>query len=292
MRALALVPLLLLVLGCSAGRPYVSSDAPGHTPSRAYVTLPWLADELDLDYRGEAGGYIELSAPPDNVVLIHDSREARVNGRTVSLECPCQLRGAEYVVTSADAARVSRVLLDIRSSRGLRPESEARPPALGISPGPIRAAWMPSAPSRPWKYIVIHHMAADRGSAEAIHRIHQSQKFDGLGYHFVIGNGSLTRDGAVEVGYRWKNQTHGAHARVHPGDDNYWNRFGIGICLVGDFTRSDPTGRQLDALVDLVQELMDAYGIPARNVVPHRFVKPTECPGQHFPWEEFHSRLR
>jgi hypothetical protein len=289
---LVVVPVLLAALGCSSNRHHASRDAQSRAPSRAWVSLPWLADELDLDYRGEEGGYIELSAPPDNVVLVHDSRRALVNGRTVSMERPCQLRGAEYVVSSADADRVTRALLEIRAGRGSPPVAERAPSRAASAPPILRAAWRPSAPSRPWKYIVIHHMASERGCADAIHRIHQSQGFDGLGYHFVIGNGSQSGDGVVEVGYRWKTQTHGAHARVHPGDDNYWNRFGIGICLVGDFTRSDPSREQMDALVDLVTELMEAYRIPARNVVPHRFVKPTECPGPNFPWGEFQARLR
>jgi hypothetical protein len=289
--ALVVVPWLLAALGCSARQPHVSPDSPGRSSS-AYVSLPRLADELDLDYRGEAGGYIELSAPPDNVVLIHDSRQALVNGRSISMDRPCQLRGAEYVVAHVDAERVTRALLEIRASRGPQSGAEAKPRQPWPAPSTLRPAWRPSAPARPWKYIVIHHMASERGCADAIRRIHQSQGFDGLGYHFVIGNGTQTSDGLVEVGYRWKSQTHGAHARVHPGDDNHWNRFGIGICLIGDFTRAEPSDRQVDALVDLVQELMEAYRIPAKNIVPHRFIKPTECPGPNFPWSEFLARVR
>jgi N-acetyl-anhydromuramyl-L-alanine amidase AmpD len=115
---------------------------------------------------------------------------------------------------------------------------------------------------------------------------------DGLGYHFVIGNGTLSGDGEIEVGYRWKSQIHGAHARAKPGDDNRWNELGIGICLIGDFRYVEPSEQQLDTLVRLVRSLRVAYAIPAASVVPHEFVKPTICPGPKFPWAEFHARIR
>ena len=109
--ALVVVPWLLVSLGCAARQPYVSPDSPGRSTG-SYVSLPRLADELDLDYRGETGGYIELSAPPDNVVLIHDSRQALVNGRAVSMERPCLLRGAEYVVDFLPKVKLEIIVRD------------------------------------------------------------------------------------------------------------------------------------------------------------------------------------
>ena len=114
---------------------------------------------------------------------------------------------------------------------------------------------------------------------------------DGLGYHFVIGNGTFTGDGEIEVGYRWRKQIHGAHARVRAGDDNRWNNYGIGICLVGDFRYTAPSERQMAALVRLVRQLRRTFNIPCTRIVPHDFVKPTICPGPKFPWAEFHRRI-
>ena len=125
-----------------------------------------------------------------------------------------------------------------------------------------------------------------------IHRAHLRRGMDGLGYHFVIGNGSETGDGEIEVGYRWHRQGHGAHARAHPDDDNRWNNYGIGICLVGDFQYTVPTQAQMDSLVKLVRHLQRRYGISLARVVAHDFIKPTICPGPRFPWAEFHARLR
>ena len=83
-----------------------------------------------------------------------------------------------------------------------------------------------------------------------------------------------------------------AHARARTGDDNRWNLHGISICLVGDFTKTAPSSRQLDTLEGLVRALRAEYDISVRNIVPHRFVRPTECPGPKFPWQEFLARVR
>ena len=65
----------------------------------------------------------------------------------------------------------------------------------------------------------------------------RDNQWDELGYHFVIGNGTHTGDGQVEVGSRWGKQKHGAHCKT---PDNYYNDHGIGICLVGNFENSNP----------------------------------------------------
>ena len=156
------------------------------------------------------------------------------------------------------------------------------------------AAWHPDpgVKTRAWRYIVIHHTAGATGSAAYIHRLHRQRGWDGLGYHFVVGNGSMTGAGEIELGYRWRAQLKGAHARARAKDDNRWNLNSIGVCLVGDFTDGGPSSKQLDAVVRLVRALRAEYGIPAGNVVPHRFVRQTECPGVSFPWDEFITRIR
>jgi hypothetical protein len=227
-------------------------------------------------------------------MLVRDSRRAVVNGETVDMQSPCMVRGEDFILAPEDAATLTRTLNELRSSR-----YEPEPLVVPARPAPVRPAvlpeaWRPPRGVRPrkWTYIVIHHMASPKGSAAVIHRMHQKRGWDGLGYHFVIGNGTLTKNGAVEVGYRWTRQEKGAHARARSGDDNRWNLHGIGICLVGDFTNAPPSDTQFETLVRLVRALRAEYGISFDNVVPHRFVRPTECPGRRFPWQEFRSRIR
>ena len=154
-------------------------------------------------------------------------------------------------------------------------------------------AWYPPGRriSDRWSTIVIHHSATGRGDARLFDKHHRQQNgWDELGYHFVIGNGSLTPDGRVEVGPRWAKQKHGAHCKT---PDNYFNQHGIGICLVGDFTRSSPSPRQLASLTRLIQFLSETCGIAPNRVTTHRAVTgKTECPGRRFPIASFLGSLR
>jgi hypothetical protein len=133
---------------------------------------------------------------------------------------------------------------------------------------------------RRWQYLVIHHSATATGNASSIDRAHRDRGFDGLGYDFVIGNGTNSPDGVVEVGYRWRQQITGAHAKTA---GNFMNEHGVGICLVGDFTRTRPTPAQMRSLDRLCTFLAQYCGISASNLRMHGDVKSTECPGKLFP---------
>ncbi len=143
------------------------------------------------------------------------------------------------------------------------------------SPG----AWAPAVYPRPWRWIVIHHSATDAGSAELFDRMHRAKGWDELGYHFVITNGNGASDGLVQVGPRWIKQKWGAHCGGTPNND--YNNYGIGICLVGDFTNSLPSQAQLQSLLRLVSYLSRRYEIDPSCVIGHRDAPnaSTECPG-------------
>lgn len=158
-------------------------------------------------------------------------------------------------------------------------------PRPGAVPAPsagtpeLPAAWMTPL-TRPWRFIVLHHSATETGGAARFDRSHRRDRgWDrGLGYHFVIGNGTDTGDGVIEVGPRWARQEPGAHAGTP-----LYNEQGIGICLVGDFRTRAPSVRQLDACRRLIAALRARCGIPASRVVGHCDVRPgTECPGACF----------
>jgi len=141
-----------------------------------------------------------------------------------------------------------------------------------------------------WTWIVIHHSATESGGAACFDRAHQRNGWDELGYHFVIGNGTDTPDGQIEVGTRWHKQKHGAHCKT-PG--NYYNNHGIGICLVGNFEKTAPTLLQLEALDELLRFLCNACGIPPERVTTHSEVThKTLCPGRKFGIESVRRRLK
>ncbi|MBM4054849.1 MAG: N-acetylmuramoyl-L-alanine amidase [Planctomycetes bacterium] len=134
---------------------------------------------------------------------------------------------------------------------------------------------------RDWKYIVIHHSASDTGSAQEFDKYHRQTRGweNGLGYHFVIGNGKGSGDGEIEMGSRWKKQIDGAHAGIKE-----YNHYGVGICLVGNFNKNYPTQAQMKSLSALVEYLEERCHIPSDNVLMHRHCKQTECPGRNFPY--------
>lgn len=135
----------------------------------------------------------------------------------------------------------------------------------------------PAGQSRNWRWIVLHHSATHGGGAIQFDKDHKARGWDELGYHFVIGNGTDTSDGLIEVGNRWRKQKHGAHAKT---GDNRFNELGIGICVVGDFDHGQPSAAQMRALTQLTASLMKAYNIPANRVIGHRDTKGTACPGE------------
>lgn len=152
--------------------------------------------------------------------------------------------------------------------------------------------WKPEAAAREWKYLVLHHTASEQGDVESIHESHLKNKdkngkpWLGIGYHFVIGNGHGMTDGEIEPTFRWKQQMQGAHAGVAD-----YNQHGVGIVLVGNFENEPPTAAQLTSVKRLVRVLSREYEIPGNQIFGHGDVKPTECPGTHFPLSEVRDSI-
>jgi len=151
----------------------------------------------------------------------------------------------------------------------------------------------PDKADRPWKYIVLHHSATADGSYDQIDGEHRKVLgFDGCGYHFVIGNGTGSGDGQIEIARRWSSQKQGLHcrnARTHDVDE-----YGIGICMVGDFDQQPPTPRQIQAAQALVAYLGERYKISPPRVTTHvqLAATPTVCPGKYFPTESIMPATR
>ncbi|HWP39989.1 MAG TPA: peptidoglycan recognition family protein [Tepidisphaeraceae bacterium] len=159
-----------------------------------------------------------------------------------------------------------------------RPQASASPPPVRPGGAGGERGWIPPAPPREWRWIIIHHSATPAGSAAVFDKMHRDKGWDELGYHFVIGNGTDSGNGQIEVGPRWLKQKWGAHAKTA---DNRFNDYGIGICLVGNFDIERPTAQQMQSLARLTAWLMRTYHIPPGNVLGHRDTKPTDCPGRN-----------
>ncbi len=142
-----------------------------------------------------------------------------------------------------------------------------------------------------WEFIVVHNSGTRQGNAKVFDYYHRHVRHmqNGLAYHFVIGNGTSTGNGQIEVGDRWRRQINGGH--VH---SDHLNNIALGICLVGDFNRSQPTPAQLQSCEELIRYLRQRCGKLGNHymsVKPHREVNPprwaTDCPGDAFPYSWF-----
>ena len=142
-----------------------------------------------------------------------------------------------------------------------------------------------------WKFVIVHNSGTRQGNAKAFDYYHKRVRKmqNGMAYHFVVGNGTSSGDGQIEIGDRWRRQINGGH--VH---SDYLNNISLGICLVGDFNRHQPTRAQLEATEELTKYLRERCGKVegrAMGVRPHREMNPprwaTDCPGDAFPYGWF-----
>ncbi len=141
--------------------------------------------------------------------------------------------------------------------------------------------------------LVIHHsdtpirMRGRYVDAAMLDEFHKQQGFGveyrgkvyHIGYHYVI-----LPDGRIEPG-RPEHCT-GAHCRIPK-----YNRLYLGICLIGTFqpgakfygtqSPTHPTQAQLDSLVALSTKLVTKYHMDVNNIIGHRDVVPTHCPGRN-----------
>ncbi len=166
----------------------------------------------------------------------------------------------------------------------------------------------------PFRKIVVHHTA----SPNSIKNIKQTLKigyelhvitrgFTDIGYHFLI-----SPDGEIFEGRRARKYNPG---EPHIGEDGAGNGVigghslgknagSIGICLIGNFMDRKPTSAALDSLLHLASweaqrhkidplgkdTYVDMQGLSSDfyNIVGHRGIRQTQCPGNKMadlmPW--------
>jgi N-acetyl-anhydromuramyl-L-alanine amidase AmpD len=146
-------------------------------------------------------------------------------------------------------------------------------------------------------YIILHHSGTPATNGvndpdgkqiyEAICRNHHTRAVKEnwgenykVDYHFLIGStGKVFEGQPVEmVGY-------------HCGNYSI-NLKSIGICLLGDFEKIIPPKLQVDALIDLIVDLIKKYKIPIENIKKHQQIVNTDCPGKYFPFNTVISEVK
>lgn len=180
------------------------------------------------------------------------------------------------------------------TSTGQRPGPTIIPPQPPRSSGTIGGVEIASLMPRggiergKWQAIIVHHSANAIDTPQGMDAWHRQRGWDGLGYDFVIGNGVNYPDGRVFVGHRWTQQLVGAHTKAGAGvyfgvprPSNFFNERGVGICLIGNFENTRPTGKQMQSLQLLIQWISSQTGISTARVYGHGEVThKTQCPGK------------
>lgn len=295
-----------LPMGCSAAGATGRATAAPFVSADDYSDVLTLADELDLNCHARTDApVVELSGQGDErILLFPGTNTVSIAGTAFETQAAVLESGGRTFVTEADAASIRALWWGAvgRSSGSAHrvtlpappdplPTSASAAPRRVDAPreqAPAHTALAPPTAAerrawgvklrRTWSYLVVHHSGGASGSAAVFHQAHKDRGWDGLGYHFVIGNGKGSPDGRIEVGYRWTQQRVGAHA-----GQRTMNEHGIGICLVGNFETGRPTRRQIESLTRLCRFLAAHCDIGPAGVRRHGEFRETACPGRNFP---------
>lgn len=120
------------------------------------------------------------------------------------------------------------------------------------------------------RYLILHHAAAGGVSAQDIHRQHRANGWAGIGYHYYVRKSGEVFRGRPE-------DMIGTHAAGRNSDS-------IGICFEGNFQTDTMPRAQFDAGAELISEILERY--PGLELLRHRDVNATACPGERFPFEQ------
>ena len=139
-----------------------------------------------------------------------------------------------------------------------------------------------------YTHIVIHHSLtkdSETVSWNAIRRYHMDIKgWRDIGYNFGI---ELIKD-HYEILFGRMLGERGAHCIQEE-----MNRFGIGICMIGNFDTRRPDGGQWSLAQKLCKAMMKLYSIPVENVKGHTELYPAKtCPGRMFDMHQFRDDLK
>lgn len=124
------------------------------------------------------------------------------------------------------------------------------------------------------KYIMIHHTAHPTWNIYDVHNFHQhTNGWIGIGYNFFINP-----DGTV---------FEGRGLNVGAGATGY-NYNSIHVCFAGNFENTNPTQKQLENGKKLIEYLLTLVPSDAQ-IIGHKDIGKTACPGRNFPLNEFKS---
>jgi len=129
------------------------------------------------------------------------------------------------------------------------------------------------------KHIVIHHSVTNptndsKSDVDYLAEIHRRNGWGGIGYHFAItADGMVWYVGDIGMG------------RANVANKNH---IVIGVCLVGDFTKGNPTDEQILSAHDLtkffIEEMPQLTNVKdwENGLKGHKDLQATQCPGTYW----------
>ena len=230
-----------------------------------------------------------------------------------------RLAAAGAVTIAAGAALAPSV-----AEAKAKPKATVKPTFARIQPPAIvtRAEWGADETIRdtnvvgwaPFRKIVVHHTASPnhvKDPAATVrfgYELHVvGRGFTDIGYHFLISPDGRIFEGRRARKYR-KGELHtgedGAGNAIIGGHTKGRNAGSCGIAVIGNFMKSTPSSAAIESLIHLVaweaqrhkidpqgsDEYVgvDAIALTFPNIVPHRDIRATLCPGNKMaatmPW--------
>ena len=129
--------------------------------------------------------------------------------------------------------------------------------------------------------IIIHHSASPSSTTvDEIRKWHvEDNGWNDIGYHFII-----TEDGVIHECRPLAKI--GAHTKGY-------NRYSIGICVVGNTSITAPSMTQMEQLTLLISALRHDFQLEPEDIEGHQEFGNTECPGAFLMgWiEQYRSHL-
>lgn len=122
--------------------------------------------------------------------------------------------------------------------------------------------------------VVIHHTqspnevaAFQRARLVNVQRYHiVERKWGDIAYHYLIGSDGLIFEGRKAEFQGDSGTSYDLNGRLL-------------ICVLGDFTKELPSAEALNALIEWAAMSLKENGLTGENLVTHRMVAATDCPG-------------
>lgn len=145
-------------------------------------------------------------------------------------------------------------------------------------------------PKRPYakrgktNLIILHHASGKTPKTKAeeeqlvrdYHQMHINKGNRGIDYNFLVGPlGNVYKGRGLEF--------EGGHV-LNSGKSAGMNARSIGICALGDLEKNQMPAAQKEALKRLTRDVARHYDIT--DIIPHKAVKNTDCPGKNYPLAE------